>query len=223
MKRKTLLLMMLMALFAPWTAKAQETPRATTATLPWSENFSSTSWPSDWYRPVTYDGKPVIQNYSWGAYSDPYCLELRAKSGSPNMVILPQFDQPLNTLTISFKYGRGNTSGGYSVKLGYVTSTSATSLAGELTTISEPAALSSHSDFSYTVPSSAPSNTNYRLAIYFTRTNSTDDSWYLDDFSVTYTEPSGGGNADGLTVADQTGTNSTIPVEGVWVDAYQHT
>ena len=139
------------------------------------------------------------------------------------MVILPQFDQPLNTLTISFKYGRGNTSGGYSVKLGYVTSTSATSLAGELTTISEPAALSSHSDFSYTVPSSAPSNTNYRLAIYFTRTNSTDDSWYLDDFSVTYTEPSGGGNADGLTVADQTGTNTTIPVEGVWVDAYQHT
>ena len=129
------------------------------------------------------------------------------------MVILPQFNQPLNTLTISFKYGRGNTSGGYSVKLGYVTSTSATSLTGELTTISEPAALSSHSDFSFTVPSTAPSGTNYRLAIYFTRTNSTSDSWYFDNFSVTYTAP-----AVPTPITMQCGTtySGTLGTSGIW-------
>ena len=185
--------------------------KTTVTSLPWTDNFegySCNNWTylhGEWATPLRYEKAPNVTNYYWGAYSDPYCMELRA-SNSDNMVVLPQFDEPLNKLKITFQIGRGNAASGYTVQLGYVTDPSDASTFTALDTIETPySAVSSHTQYTYdlTRDNNSPSSSSYRLAIKYTMTG--EDSWYLDDFDVrvpSYTitasaNPAEGGNING--------------------------
>ena len=196
------------------TYQANFTSTSATSLL-WTENFesysnvTSSAWGylnGEWATPLRDNKAPCVTYYSAAATSGYRSLELRADN-STNMVVLPQFNQALNTLLISFQIGRGDSSSGYTVELGYVTNPSDASTFTALTTVPIPSsAVGSHTQFSYNLATNnnTPSNTNYRLAIRYTMTGS--DSWYLDDFSVsvpTYTvtttvSPSGAGSVSGL-------------------------
>ena len=182
--------------FAQGTAKAQETPRATIATLPWSENFenySSSTLGSEWATPATYGGKPcVLTNNSWASPAGSNSLECRTNSSNSNVFVFPQFDKPLNTLTVQFKIG-GHTSG--RGQFGYVTNASSASSFVSLTDIAQPSTVGSgtsgYTQYNYDLSTmSAPISSSYRLAVKYTFVGSGEDSWYFDDFSVTYTAPS---------------------------------
>ena len=196
------------------TYQANFTSTSATSLL-WTENFesysnvTSSNWGylnGEWATPLRDNKAPCVTYYSAAATSGYRSLELRADN-STNMVVLPQFNQALNSLLISFQIGRGNNSSGYTVELGYVTNPSDASTFTALTTIPTPSsAVGSHTLFSYNLATNnnTPSSTNYRLAIRYMMTGS--DSWYLDDFSVsvpTYTvtttvSPSGAGSVSGL-------------------------
>lgn len=188
--------------------------KTTVTLLPWTENFDNgyscaeSAWVylhGEWATPLRYEKAPNVTNYYWGAYSDPYCMELRA-SNSDNMVVLPQFDEPLNKLKVSFRIGRGSASTGYTVKLGYVTDPSDASTFIALNNIATPSSGLSHFDlytYDLTQDNNSPSSSSYRLAIKYTMSG--EDSWYLDDFDVrvpSYTitasaNPAEGGNING--------------------------
>ena len=188
--------------------------KTTVTPLPWTENFDNgyscaeSAWVylhGEWATPLRYEKAPNVTNYYWGAYSDPYCMELRA-SNSDNMVVLPQFDEPLNKLKVSFRIGRGSASTGYTVKLGYVTDPSDASTFIALNNIATPSSGLSHFDlytYDLTQDNNSPSSSSYRLAIKYTMSG--EDSWYLDDFDVrvpSYTitasaNPAEGGNING--------------------------
>ena len=204
----------------------------TTATpLPWTENFdgySCSSWTylhGEWATPLRWEKGACVTNYYNAATSGYYSLELRA-GNSNNIVVLPQFDEPLNNLKIKFDVSRGNASSGYNVQLGYVTNPSDASTFTALTTIGTPSsAVPSHTTYSYdlTRDTIAPSNSSYRLAIKYT-TNGIEDSWYLDNFEVwvpSYTitasaNPTEGGNINGTGEYNhgQTCTLTAIAEEG---------
>ena len=182
----------------------------TTATpLPWTEGFEEYTHNNkaylkgEWATPLRRGAEPCVNNYSYGASHGNYSLEMSAAGGNYTMAVLPQFAHPLNKLTISFNYARGNTSSGYTAYLGYVTNPSDANTFISLTTISVPAQVNSYSSFSYDLStnSNSPSSSAYRLAIRYTQSSSGGDSWYFDDFSVQpiYTvsassNPSNGGN-----------------------------
>ena len=188
--------------------------KTTVTPLPWTENFDNgyscvnETWEylhGEWATPLRYEKAPSVTNYYWGAYSDPYCMELRA-SNSDNLVVLPQFDEPLNKLKVSFRIGRGSASTGYIVQLGYVTNPSDASTFIALNNIATPSSGLSHFDlytYDLTTDVSAPSSSEYRLAVKYTMSG--EDSWYLDDFDVrvpsytitAYANPTDGGNVNG--------------------------
>ena len=188
--------------------------KTTVTPLPWTENFDNgyscvnETWEylhGEWATPLRYEKAPSVTNYYWGAYSDPYCMELRA-SNSDNLVVLPQFDEPLNKLKVSFRIGRGSASTGYTVQLGYVTNPSDASTFIALNNIATPSSGLSHFDlytYDLTTDVSAPSSSEYRLAVKYTMSG--EDSWYLDDFDVrvpsytitAYANPTDGGNVNG--------------------------
>ena len=161
----------------------------TPLSLPWSENFDSYSGPTpqllpgEWATPLRNEQKPCVHNYDYGAASDPWCLEMRGSEAS--MVVLPQFNRPLNKLTVAFKCARGTTTG--PAKLGYVTDPSDASTFVELATMSEPIHLSGSNpqptsySFDLTTIANAPDNSDYRLAI---RATNIAESFYFDDFWV---------------------------------------
>ena len=184
----------------------------TVTPLPWTENFdgySCSSWTylhGEWATPLRWTKGACVSNYRAAATSGYYSLEMRA-GNSDNIVVLPQFDEPLNKLKITFKIGRGNANSGYNVQLGYVTNPSDGSTFIALNTIGTPSyAVPSHTTYTYdlTRDSIAPSNSSYRLAIKYT-TQGIEDSWYMDDFDVrvpSYTisasaNPTDGGTANG--------------------------
>ena len=205
MKRKALLFILLLALGLPWAAQAQETPKAITATLPWSEDFESyiqrpryTPLSSEWATPATYDGKPcvLIRDTWWYSPVGGKSLECMTDGSNSNIFVLPEFNKPLNTLTVQFKVA-GHTSG--RGQCGYITDANDASTFHSLTNISQPATAGNHnySSYNYDLSTmSAPTNSSYRLAVKYTFFGSDDEegSWYFDDFSVTYTNPSGGGD-----------------------------
>ena len=206
--------------------------KTTVTSLPWTENFEGYScgtWEylhGEWATPLRWTKAACVTNYSWGAYSDSYCMELRANN-STNLVVLPQFDGPLNKLKIKFQIGRGNTASGYTVKLGYVTDPSDASTFHELSTINTPSnPVASHTQYTcdLTTNNNAPSSSEYRLAIKYTTTNM-EDSWYLDDFDVrrVYTiavsdEPSS--SASSLTGAGKYDHGATCTVTATAGDCY---
>ncbi len=186
--------------------------KTTITPLPWTENFdgySCSSWTylhGEWATPLRWEKGACVTNYYNAATSGYYSLELRA-GNSNNIVVLPQFDEPLNNLKIKFNVSRGNASSGYNVQLGYVTNPSDASTFTALTTIGTPSsAVPSHTQYTYdlTRDTIAPSNSSYRLAIKYT-TNGIEDSWYLDNFEVrvpSYTisasaNPTDGGTTNG--------------------------
>ena len=184
----------------------------TTATpLPWTENFdgySCNSWTylhGEWATPLRCEKGACVTHYYSAATSGYYSLEMRANN-SDNMVVLPQFDEPLNNLKITFEIGRGNANSGYTVQLGYVTNPSDASTFTALSTIETPSsAVPVHTQYTYdlTRDDNSPSNSSYRLAIKYTMSG--EDSWYLDDFEVwvpsytidAYANPTMGGNVNG--------------------------
>ena len=167
--------------------------------LPWSENFEGysgsgeTALSSDWATPAKYGTKPCVHlNDSWAAAHGSNSLECRTNTSTVIMFVLPQFNKNLNTLTITFN-AAGHASG--RGQLGYVTNANNSSTFTSLTDISQPVTLSngSYTEYSYDLSTmSAPTSSSYRLAVKYTFVGSGEDSWYFDDFSVTYTEPSGG-------------------------------
>ena len=204
MKRKALLFILLLALGLPWAAQAQETPKAITATLPWSEDFESyiqrtryTPLSSEWATPATYDGKPcVLISDTWLSPVGRNSLECMTNGSNSNIFVLPKFNKPLNTLTVQFKVA-GHTRG--RGQFGYITDANDASTFHSLTNISQPVTAGNHnySSYNYDLSTmSAPTNSSYRLAVKYTFFGSDDEegSWYFDDFSVTYTDPSGGGD-----------------------------
>ncbi|MBQ1733138.1 MAG: InlB B-repeat-containing protein, partial [Bacteroidales bacterium] len=188
--------------------------KTTVTSLPWTENFDNGyscveyAWVylhGEWATPLRYEKAPNVTNYYWGAYSDPYCIELRANNCS-NLVVLPQFGEPLNKLKVSFRLGRGNASTGYTVQLGYVTNPSDASTFVALNNIATPSSGLAHFDlytYDLTQDNNSPSSSEYRLAIKYTMSG--EDSWYLDNFDVrvpSYTisasaNPTEGGNITG--------------------------
>ena len=185
--------------------------KTTVTSLPWTENFdgySCSSWTylnGDWATPLRWEKGACVTYYRSAATSGYYSLEMRANN-SNNLVVLPQFDEPLNKLKITFQIGRGNANSGYTVQLGYVTNPSDASTFTALSTIETPNyAVPSHSQYTYdlTQDNNAPSSSSYRLAIKYTMSG--EDSWYLDDFDVrvpSYTisasaNPAEGGNITG--------------------------
>ena len=167
--------------------------KTTVTSLPWTENFNGYSCASgtweylhgEWATPLRWTKAACVANYSPAATSGSYSLEMRANN-STNLVVLPQFDEPLNKLKITFQIGRGNTASGYTVQLGYVTNPSDASTFTALNTINTPSSpVASHTRYTYdlTTNNNAPSSSEYRLAIKYTTTNM-EDSWYLDDFDV---------------------------------------
>ena len=203
MVKKSLLIMMLLAVFAPWAANAQ-------TTLPWSENFedyASTDLGSEWATPAMYGGKPcVLTNNGWASPAGQYSLECSTNNSNPIVFVFPQFDKNLNWLNVQFKIsghadGRG--------EFGYVTNANNASTFTKLTDISpQPAVVGNnpgYTSYNYDLSTmNAPHNSSYRLAVRYTFVGSGEDSWYFDDFSVTYTEPSGGDSSGELTVYDKT-------------------
>ena len=218
MKRKTLLLTMLLAFAAPWAAMAQ-------TALPWSENFegyTSTTLGSEWATPAMYGGKPcVLLNNAWPSPAGENSLECRTNSSNPIVFVFPQFDKNLNWLNVQFKIG-GHANG--RGEFGYVTNANDASTFTKLTDISQPAGVGNspgYSSYNYDLSTmNAPANSSYRLAVRYTFTTSEGDSWYFDDFRVTYTEPSGGDSGDGLTVYDGTATSQKVPMYVNFFDYY---
>ena len=195
MKKRSLIFFLLMALGATGAMYAQ-------TSLPWSEdfeNYSSTTLGSEWATPATYGGKPcVLRGNSWASPAGSNSLECRTNSSNSNVFVFPQFNKPLNTLTVQFKIG-GHTSG--RGQFGYVTNASSASSFVKITDIAQPSTVGSGSNgytqYNYDLSTmSAPTSSTYRLAVKYTFVGSDEDSWYFDDFSVTYTEPSGGGDGD---------------------------
>jgi len=208
MKRKALLFILLLALGLPWAAQAQETPKAITATLPWSEGFESyqstthsAPLSSEWATPATYNGKPcVLINGAWESPAGVNSLECRTNgsNSNSNIFVLPKFNKPLNTLTVQFKVaghlaGRG--------QFGYVTDANDASSFVKITDIDQPIepheGSNYYTQYNYDLSTmSAPTNSSYRLAVKYTFSGNVEEegSWYFDDFSVTYTNPSGGGD-----------------------------
>jgi hypothetical protein len=179
----------------------------------WTENFesyTSSTLSSDWGRPATYGDKPcVLTGNGWASPNGQNSLELRSGSNTVCMVVLPQFDKPLNTLTIQFNYAKG--SAGATCELGYVTNASSSSSFTSLVTLSDPANVGNSSYTSYTKDlseiSGTPSSSSYRLAFKYTK--SSEDSWYFDNFVVSYTESGGGGGGSGDDDCAEIGTVNT--------------
>ena len=196
MKKRSLIFFLLMALGATGAMYAQ-------TSLPWSENFEGysgsgeTALSSDWATPAKYGTKPCVHlNDSWAAAHGSNSLECRTNTSTVIMFVLPQFNKNLNTLTITFN-AAGHASG--RGQLGYVTNANNSSTFTSLTDISQPVTLTngSYTEYSYDLSTmSAPTSSSYRLAVKYTFVGSGEDSWYFDDFSVTYTEPSGGDSGD---------------------------
>ena len=164
------------------------TPISITASTPWTENFESYGHaerlPGTWATPTRFGVNPQV--VQWNPHAGNRALEMREANGNSCMAVLPLFDKPLNTLTLSFYRKRGNSSSGYTVQVGYVTNPSDASTFVVLETVSTPSG-TSHSQYTSNFSASAPSNSNYRLAIRFAQSG--EDSWYFDDFNVSYTPP----------------------------------
>ena len=164
------------------------TPISISVSTPWTETFESyghaTLLPGTWATPTRFNSLPQV--VQWNPYEGNRALEMREASGNSCMAVLPLFDKPLNSLTLSFYRMRGNSSSGYTVEVGYVTNPSDASTFTVLETVSTPSG-TSHVQYTSNFSSSAPSNSNYRLAIRFAQSG--EDSWYFDNFSVSYTPP----------------------------------
>ena len=164
------------------------TPISITASTPWTETFESYGYaerlPGTWATPTRFGVNPQV--VQWNPHAGNRALEMREANGNSCMAVLPLFDKPLNTLTLSFYRKRGNSSSGYTVEVGYVTNPSDASTFVVLETVSTPSG-TSHSQYTSNFSASAPSNSNYRLAIRFAQSG--EDSWYFDDFNVSYTPP----------------------------------
>ena len=211
--------MMLLAVFAPWAANAQ-------TALPWSENFegyTSTTLGSEWATPAMYGGNPcVLTNNGWASPAGQNSLECRTNNSNPIVFVFPQFDKNLNWLNVQFKI-RGHADG--RGEFGYVTNANNASTFTKLTDISpQPAVVGNspgYTSYNYDLSTmNAPDNSSYRLAVRYTFVGSGEDSWYFDDFSVTYTEPSGGDSSGELTVYDGTVTSQEVPMFVFYFDDF---
>ncbi len=139
------------------------------------------------------------------------------------MVVLPQFDQPLNTLVLSFNYQHGNHSSGYNVQLVAITNLNdpdTYTVVKEICNASESISSYSTASDPYTIRlyecPNAPSSSTPRLAIRYSETSSDGDSWYMDNFSVAISHtltvqssPTAGGSATaGSTTIVENGTTT---------------
>jgi len=162
--------------------------KTTVTALPWNDGFE-TGYPDDhsllfgeWATPLRFGGLPKVMKYT--PRNGTHSMEMRQGSGGSCMVVLPQFDKPLNSLLLEFYCHRGNNTSGYTGKLGYVDPSNNFAFT-EITTITAPGTSYAQRtfDLSSSSYSNVPSSTTYRLAIKYTKTGN-DDSWYFDDFHV---------------------------------------
>lgn len=164
------------------------TPISVSASSPWTETFESYGHeellPGTWATPMRYLSLPQV--VQWNPHQGNRSLEMREKNGASCMAVLPLFDKPLNTLTLSFWRTRGNSSSGYTVQVGYITDVNNPNSFTALETVSTPSS-TGHVQYTSNFSSTAPSSSSYRLAIKYTQSG--EDSWYFDDFEVTYTPP----------------------------------
>lgn len=130
--KKTLLLTMLLAVFAPLAANAQNTVKATCdaiTTLPWEENFDEYTGSDPYPAPSTYPNDPLPDGWNFinrsettSTYPQAYicnstdyavsgnCLFFRSIRTTPLYAVLPQFSNHIKDLKLSFTYRNYGTS-----------------------------------------------------------------------------------------------------------------
>ena len=168
---------------------------------PWEESFEhyqlnganvvplSDCWATPLYNSTEWGTYPGVVGDGQGVHSGVNSVEMY---GSANMVVLPEFSNPLNTLRVSFwasasNYFAENTG---TVALGYVTDASNPITFTPITIVPATALGYSGTDspqadfcgpfdlMNVTAPAGA------RLAVRYTNTVTPYNSWHFDDFSV---------------------------------------
>ena len=201
--------------------------KTTATSLPWTEGFESgysnqMLLKGEWATPLRFGNLPNVCTYN--TTSGSYSLEVRQSNGNYCMVVLPQFDQPLNTLVLSFNYKHGDHSSGYNVQLVAITDLNdpnTYTVVKQICSSSETISHYSNSSSPYTINLSecpnAPSTATPRLAIRYSETSSGGDSWYMDNFSVTashtltvQSNPTEGGSATAGSTTIVEGATTTI-------------
>ena len=172
-----------------------------TASNPWGETFEHYHTTDGGVTPISSCwGTPVVNTTSWGTYpgivgdegighSGLKALEMY---GSSNMVVLPEFTNPLNSLRVTFWTSTSNNfaENTGTVQLGYLSDPSNPITFTSIATVPATALGMVGHDSPYAdrfgpldlLDVSAP--TGARLAIRYVNNVSPYNSWYFDDFTV---------------------------------------
>ena len=206
-------------------------PITVTADHPWGETFELYNVPEYQVTPLSACwGIPVVTNTSWGVYPGVVGGAEGAHSGnntvemygSANMLVLPEFSNPLNTLRISFWASTGNTfaENTGTVQLGYLSNPNNPLSFTSIATV-PPMALgyvgtdSPHADLfgpldlqDVTAPAGS------RLAIRYVNSIYAYNSWHFDDFNVSLIPNCPSPVKSSVTITNITSTEADVS----WVD-----
>ncbi len=172
MRKKSLLFALLMALFMPWAANAQQS-------LPYSEGFEdySSGLPTGW----TKVGSGTVAVQTTASHVHQGSVSLKFSGATSNVVALPQFAKEINQLQISlYSKAEGNYGSCGYFDVGYVTDLTDASTFVQL----QSDYYSSFTSYGLVGPVSMASAPNGAYIALRHRPTSTYYYWFVDDITV---------------------------------------
>lgn len=201
-----------------------------TADNPWGETFENYHTTGNNVTPISACwGTPVTNITSWGTYPGVVGNGEGAHSGNntvemygaANMLVLPEFTNPLNTLRVTFWASTGNSMAENTgtVQLGYLTDVNNPITFTAIATVPPTALLyvghdSPHADRVGPIDLNdvtAPAGS--RLAVRYVNNTTAYNSWHFDDFSVTLIPDCPSPVKNSVTVTDITSSKAEVSWE----------
>lgn len=190
-------------------------------TTPWFEGFESYTGINVakpiicWETPVTYVANNgtapfVYCGYSSSCHSGENSVECK---GSANVLVLPEFTNDIHDLRLSFWATSTNPSNGI-LEVGVMTDPTDTSTFELVADAGRPSSRNGVGNYMGPFDFDSVAATNGRIALRYTNTTSPDDSWNLDDFTVSMIPDCPSPDKNSVTASNISDNSATI----TWTD-----